>query len=420
MTQQQTAARVHLACVGAVALTGALLPLYVVRYHVGPLPTTVLENLVGLSALLYVASLLTERRLPRFGTPYDIPVVLLLLAGITGIFAAPDHLRAVGIYRAYFVEAIALFYVAVDVMRTKSDLRIVLAGVVFGGAWMAIGQIVDFTMNSLHHSIVIGAAPAFLNTSSNSVALYLEPPLAFAAGVALFDESPRLRWLGRLAAALILAGALMTLSRGFYGALLVPLAMAVFSLPSWRARFASTAAILLAGAVFLSIPLIRARLATVQFSILLRDSLYQQAFHVLSQRPIFGAGISGYPLRAAPFRPPTQTVELYPHNLWLTTWSELGLLGVVAFAVIFFGLVWRGLATMNRTTGLTRAVIWGAVGALLLYTVHGMVDSPYWKNDLSVEFWFIAALEVAAIRLVATSGAGSASGARPRSEVGPT
>jgi hypothetical protein len=30
--------------------------------------------------------------------------------------------------------------------------------------------------------------------------------------------------------------------------------------------------------------------------------------------------------------------------------------------------------------------------------VHGLFDSPYWKNDLSVEFWLLAALEVVAIR----------------------
>jgi hypothetical protein len=27
-----------------------------------------------------------------------------------------------------------------------------------------------------------------------------------------------------------------------------------------------------------------------------------------------------------------------------------------------------------------------------------MFDSPYWKNDLSVEFWIVAALQVIAIR----------------------
>jgi O-antigen ligase len=119
---------------------------------------------------------------------------------------------------------------------------------------------------------------------------------------------------------------------------------------------------------------------------------------MLSERPIFGAGISGFPLRVAPFRGASEAIHLYPDNLWLTTWTELGLLGLLSFAVIFFSLLWRGWRAVGRATGVWRPVIWGASGALVLYLVHGLFDSPYWKNDLSVEFWLMAAFEVVAIR----------------------
>jgi len=405
-------ARVHDIAVGTLALTAFCLPLYVIRWHLGPLPTTLLENVVGLTVLAYIGVLWYERRPPRFGTPYDIPIGLLLVAGIIGIVVAPDHARAIGIYRAYFVEAIAVFYIAADVLHTKRDLRTVVIGLVGSGVWMSLGEIATFTYAELHHSLQIGAAPAFLNTSANAVALYLEPPLAFAAGAVLFDETRRLRLIAAACLGVIVLADLLTLSRGGYGSLAVLGAIVVASLPTWRARFITTAAVLASAVLFFSVPLIRARLATVQFSILLRDSLYQQAFHVLAQRPIFGAGISGYPVRAAPFRPPTQTIELYPHNLWLTTWSEIGLLGVVAFGVIFFGLLWRGFRAIPKTKGFYKAVTWGAVGALVLYLVHGMVDSPYWKNDLAIEFWFVAAFAVVAVR----SGGASAQPTRP--EVG--
>jgi O-antigen ligase len=122
---------------------------------------------------------------------------------------------------------------------------------------------------------------------------------------------------------------------------------------------------------------------------------------MLSERPIFGAGISGFPVRVAKFRPASEGVHLYPDNLWLTTWTELGLLGLAAFAVIFFSLLWRGWRAVGRATDIWRPVIWGASGALVLYLVHGLLDSPYWKNDLSVEFWLMAAFEVVAIRALA-------------------
>jgi O-antigen ligase len=87
--------------------------------------------------------------------------------------------------------------------------------------------------------------------------------------------------------------------------------------------------------------------------------------------------------------------------MWLTTWSETGLLGLLAFAAIFFGLLWRGWRSIARATDIYKPVVWGTTGALVLYLVHGLFDSPYWKNDLSVEFWLVAALQVVAIRAAA-------------------
>ena len=33
-----------------------------------------------------------------------------------------------------------------------------------------------------------------------------------------------------------------------------------------------------------------------------------------------------------------------------------------------------------------------------MWFVHGVVDSPYWKNDMSVEFWILVALVLVARR----------------------
>jgi len=36
-----------------------------------------------------------------------------------------------------------------------------------------------------------------------------------------------------------------------------------------------------------------------------------------------------------------------------------------------------------------------------MWTIHGLVDSPYWKNDMSVEFWILAALVVVSAKSLA-------------------
>jgi hypothetical protein len=32
------------------------------------------------------------------------------------------------------------------------------------------------------------------------------------------------------------------------------------------------------------------------------------------------------------------------------------------------------------------------VGTVVTRAVHGLVDSPYWKNDMAVEFWLVVAI----------------------------
>jgi putative inorganic carbon (HCO3(-)) transporter len=392
------APRIRLAAVWLLAATAACLPLYVVRYRVGPLPTTLLEDLIGITVAAYALTLWAERRLPAARTAYDIPILLLLVAGVLGIVASPDHTRALGIYRAYFVEAILVFYVAVDLIRTPKELRTVLLAGAAGAAVLAAGQVVVFVIALAHHSVQIDNAPAFLNTSANAVALYLEPPLAFAIGFTLFPTSPKERWYAAALLSLLLVAMVLTLSRAGYAALALLAAVMILSVTNRRVRLGIVGGLAIALLAALELPFINQRLSTLNHSVQLRLSIYHQALTMLSQRPIFGAGISGFPIRVAPLRPASQEIELYPHNLWLTTWSEIGLLGVIAFGVIFFGLLWRGWRALGQARDIYKPVIWGSVGALVLYLVHGMFDSPYWKNDLSVEFWIVAALQVIAIR----------------------
>jgi putative inorganic carbon (hco3(-)) transporter len=383
--------------VWALALTTACAPLYVVRWHYGPLPTTLLETLIVLTIAGYVWTLRTEKRFPS-RTPYDVLIALWLVAGVLGVIAAPDHRAALGTYRAYFIEAVAIFYIAVDLLRTRDDVRRVFTVAAVSAAIYSIGQVVSFVYVAAHHQLLLGDAPAFLNNTPNADAMYLEPPLAFAIGFVLFPWSKRVRLLASGLLALILLAMLLTLSRAGYLAMAVLAVVLVLSLSNRRARIWTVAALALVGLVVLEVPFINQRIATIGSSAGLRTSLYGQALHVIALNPILGAGIDGFPVRVAPFRPGTQTIELYPHDVWLTTWSEVGLLGVIVLAVIVFTLLWRGARALTETNDAYRPILWGCVGALILFVMHGFFDSPYWKNDFSVEFWLVAALEVAAIR----------------------
>jgi O-antigen ligase len=124
---------------------------------------------------------------------------------------------------------------------------------------------------------------------------------------------------------------------------------------------------------------------------------------MLRDRPIFGTGLRGYERVMTPYMTGNRLPELYPHNLFLAMWAELGLLGLVAFAVLLAMLLWRGWRGFYRAHGFARPLLWGTSAAFVAVAVHGMFDTPYYNNDISLEFWIVAALEIAALRTMAAN-----------------
>ena len=243
--------------------------------------------------------------------------------------------------------------------------------------------------------------------------MYLEPALALAAGLVMFADRRKDRLLALAWLAFLLPALTLTLSRGAYFAVAV---LAVVAIATHRARVPLAAAVVVVTVVLLQVPLVQRKfagqfdLSDPQTTIRGRLSIFNDTFSMLRDHPIFGNGLGGYHYVFRGTIP-----EIYPHNMWLTFWVEVGLLGMVAFAVIFLGLMYRGWRGFTQAHGFYRALLWGVAGSLVLWFAHGLVDSPYWKNDMSAEFWIIAALEVAAIRAIGQN----APTARPTPEIVP-
>ncbi len=109
---------------------------------------------------------------------------------------------------------------------------------------------------------------------------------------------------------------------------------------------------------------------------------WKESSAMLRDHPAFGAGLDGYRIAVAPYHK-AQGVEIfqYPHNLFLAAWSELGLMGLIGFALV---LIW-----FFRRCREQRAIRYAPylTAAMVAILVHGLVDVPYFKNDLAMMFW---------------------------------
>lgn len=387
----------------ALAVTAALAPAYVVRWRVGPLPTTVLEAAILLTIATFVVESVRAGALqPPWRSPLVPPAALFVVAGAVAVLAAPSRVAALGIYRAYIVEPVALALVIGTVVRSWRSAWLVVAGFWLGGCVLALAN-ADVVLQAArqHHLDIRVPAPVAIYLSPNSVALYLVPLLAVAGAAVLHAADRVVRAAAAVFVAVALPAAILTFSRGGWltiGFVLVGLAL------SHRRRWW-----LLAGLAVLAVGVAAIPYVQHRAELLLHEGagnttsdrlrLWALTLHLLAQRPLLGMGLAGFQPTLVPlWKTGDATWILYPHNLALDLWAETGLLGLLSFAWAFVAtavLSWLG---WRRGGAGWRALHLGVLVAMGAVLVHGAVDNPYFKNDLSLEFWALVALSAAGWR----------------------
>lgn len=384
-------------------VTCALTPAYVIRWHLGPYPSTLLEDAIALTVLAFVYESWHSRVMPNFSSPLTLPAILFVVAGAISVAVAPDRRAALGIYRAYLLEPIAFFLVVSAVASTWKKAAVVLGG--FGLAGLVVGVANSiFILEALRQHRVNAAvtAPVVIYTNANDIALFLVPLIAIAASITFYRDDKRERVVSGAFLGVAVIATLLSFSRGGYLALAV---VAVGLALSHRYRWRMLGAAVAIGIVLVLIPPIYRRIAVEldfsnpQNTLVGRFELWRVSLQMLQHHVLFGAGLSGFAQTIAPYWNPTHIDRfIYPHNIVLTFWSETGILGLVAFGWIMvagFRLGWRGWRGSAREW---RPLHLGVTLALSAVIAHGLVDVPYFKNDLSLEFWALMGLALAGNR----------------------
>lgn len=373
-------------------------PTYIVRPHVGPIPTTLLEMVLLPALALGIYAY--RDRLP-WRNPLLLPALVLLVAATLDSVFAPDRRAAFGLLKAYFVEAMLAGLLVAAMARSRPRARLLLAGLAVAGSVVAVANIVVAVRALLTHSFSLVTPPVVVYTSANAVPLYLEPLLAFALPLAVFDEDRRTRLLSAGFVGLAALAIGLSFSRAGWMTLIVQLVfVALFGRWRWRLLGAAAA---IAVVAFAGSRRVRERIL-VEFdpsspanTITLRVALWRSTLNMLAHRPLFGSGLSGFKASIQPYRDPAyHENQIYPHNLFLNFWAETGLLGLLAFLWLTVQVVRLGLRGLSAG-GWARIMAIGILGLVLSFFVHGLLDAPYFKNDQALAFWVLAGIQLGSL-----------------------
>jgi O-antigen ligase len=373
------------------------LPAYLIRFNIGPIPSTILEiNFFAIFLVWFTKHAKTDlpiifEIIKRYRFLF-IFTFLLITSAFISCFLHPIPLRALAIWRAYFLEPILLFVIIIGHKKniTADSLIKYLMVTGLGVSILAIIQKItgQFYPPSLWNDELFGRATSFF-TSPNAVGLFLVP--IFLLSLPLLQKYNPLALAHAILATVAIG---LTMSQGAWIAFLAGIIIYLFFINYKKTALAIT--VFCAIAVF-SIPALKSAVFFEDQAGQNRLTLWRYSAEYLTESPqnfLLGAGLRRFFYEVQQPHYDVKQMErlIYPHNIFLNFWLETGLAGAIAFVGLIICSIIITLRNKNYYPA-QKAAFMAVMGALI---IHGLVDAPYFKNDLSMLFWIIIAIIILA------------------------
>lgn len=121
-----------------------------------------------------------------------------------------------------------------------------------------------------------------------------------------------------------------------------------------------------------------------------RIMIWQSAIKILKDNWLLGIGPGTFQKKYTEYQkffpPYLEWSAPQPHNIYLAFWLQSGLLGLLGFLLLVFSWL-KNIANLKSYE--EKILIAPLAGVMFYFLIHGLADTPYWKNDLAAIFWLI-------------------------------
>ena len=389
--------------------------LYLWRFEVLGVPFTMIEALVYVTFLVFLLRLVMRQEKWRWQKWYGAVALILIGATLSLVTVPPEGLRAaLGIVKGWLVSPLLFGTMWLVVLRRAENFYRGFNFYLAGAAVLALMALYQVFSGNF---ITIDGRASGPFQSANYLAFYLVPAVIFALVwlrrrlkssfwqrlksffSKAMEHREHVRLFGLTLLVLILVLALVFTAS--YAAWIGVLAGLVFYFWTRKPKFtrrhliAALVGVVILAVIFLSqigTPKFQAFLDfSEQSSSSVRIEIWRTAGFLLKQSPFLGIGpgqFEGqYQLQAveALGHEPYEATALHPHNLFLTFWLYTGLIGLA-------GLIWlliEAYARIRKRKVNDRQILLISLAILTAILVHGLFDTPFWKNDLAYLWWLV-------------------------------
>ncbi len=270
--------------------------------------------------------------------PKEINLILLLgLAALLSMPMADSFADAWKVFSEMLIKTIVIFVVIVNVVRTELRLKLLLWLVLGVSVYLSINAIIDYQSGNFavaYGDIMrIGGKIGGLFGNSNDLALHLVTMIPIAVTLGLGGRNPIKKLVYFGVTGLMVAGIVVTFSRGGFIGLVAATFVLVRRLGK-KNRVATTGALVFAVILFIAMApgAFSSRVSTifnsasdVTGSSSQRTEVLKRSFWVALRYPLFGVGIGNFRQKSPR--------NLETHNAYTQVAAEMGLAAAVIYVM---------------------------------------------------------------------------------------
>lgn len=391
-------------------LVGLIIPLYVIRFQIFGIPTNVLEIAIGLVFIIFLFQFRDYKSIfkpDNYWNRKSLVFGSLLLLASLGVFVSEELRSSLGVWKAYFALPILLICM---LSQIKSKYYIsLIRGIIGSGVVVAIITIAQVVVLGLDGSFrptalyALGLDQAVSQGGfANYIAMYLVP--IFVLSLSRRNIPVELRWF---VVTVLLIGIISTQSYAGIFALLG--VFVIWTLTRIFVSYKNKQNLITAPVLkkYL-IPIIMALIILLslfgfwQFntpkfqnlldmdnrnSITTRIQIWDTSITMIKANPILGIGLADFQrvyseIIPEKYFPPYEWLVPEPHNLYFAFWLHLGLAGIIWLIYILRHTILKLIEAIKSNKWES---YWLSLSLLSIY-IYGILDTPFWKNDLALLF----------------------------------
>lgn len=364
---------------------------YLIRFKIGGFPTNLQEILIGLQCLFFIFAIIQNKTF--FQTIKNIKkhwiiLGLLSLAIISTLLVPIENKLDFIRHGKFLILASVLTFIFIETFKTSDErfkaFRVAGIGAMMFGFFCALYNLLGY--NVTHDYRLLGPLDAAVY-----LGFYLTPFFIFFTIEFLRDTKIKSNLLYAMALGILM---IATVSMGSLAGSLIIILLYIFKRNDNKTFKSKTAKIVIATICLLvaSSVFYLKILPTIQTnysSLSEREQIWTTSLSLLEipKNLIFGVGLGQFQeqyetnVKMVLGHEPLDYYVLQPHNIFLLFILQFGILGL-AFILFCIYKNFRNIFNWKKDMPLDFQVMANLL--LLYFFIHGLIDTPFFKNDLLI------------------------------------